>query len=126
MATMNDILRRAFRKIGIVAEDEQMTADQGSYGISELNAMMAGWALMGVDIGHSALDGESAYPLGLEYEDAAVWLLAERLAPAYGVPAVSADMWLRALQNDYASRAPATIERALLEPPSRLAWRGFF
>ena len=39
MSTARDIVEAAFRKLGIVASDEAMTADQADNGINALNRM---------------------------------------------------------------------------------------
>jgi hypothetical protein len=37
MTTARDIVEAAYRKLGVVASDEPMTADQGENGINTLN-----------------------------------------------------------------------------------------
>lgn len=87
MITVGDIIDRAARLIGIKAEDEALTGYQTQTALASFNAMVAGWRLSGIgglEVGRrSAAD---PFPLGAEYEDATAHLLAERLAPEFGVP----------------------------------------
>lgn len=43
MTTTRDIISDALRKIGVVAADEAMTADQAASGLRELDRMLKGW-----------------------------------------------------------------------------------
>lgn len=120
MPTMRDIVTRAYRKIGAVATDEPMTADQGETGNDALNAMIFGWKLRGVDTEHTAKALNDAFPLGPEFEEGTVYLLASRLAPDYALPAsFDADDWFRTFQAAYVTVPTATIPRALLRTPSQ-------
>ena len=56
MATCRDLVERAYRKIGVVATDESMTADQAAVGMDALNMMMHGLVLDGIDTGYSDLE----------------------------------------------------------------------
>lgn len=80
MATALEICNFAFRRLGIKAEDEDLTADQIAYGGDVLTGLFAEieneydvtWAL-------SAVPDVSSVPLAN--------LLAVEIAPAYGAPA---------------------------------------
>ena len=56
MATCRDIVERAYRKIGVVATDEAMTAEQAQVGLDALNMMMQGLVLDGIDVGWNDAD----------------------------------------------------------------------
>lgn len=87
MTTARDIVERAFRKLGVVASDEPMTADQAANGIDALNMMMHGWLLDGIDIGHTDLELADVFTMEPQFEEGCVYLLAERLSPDYAAPA---------------------------------------
>lgn len=86
MTTARDIVERAFRKIGVVADDEPMTASQAENGVNTLNMMMHGWLLDGIDIGHIDLDLADVFKMEPQFEEGCVYLLAERLSPDYSAP----------------------------------------
>lgn len=87
MTTARDIVERAFRKLGVVASDEAMTADQAQNALDALNMMMFGWMLDGVDIGHIEMQLADVFTMQPQYEEGCVYLLAERLSPDYSAPA---------------------------------------
>jgi P22 tail accessory factor len=87
MTTARDIIERAFRKPGVVASDEPMTADQAENGVNAMNDMMHGWLLDGIDVGHVDLELADVFPLEPQYVEGTVYLLAERLSPDYSAPA---------------------------------------
>lgn len=87
MSTARDIVERSFRKIGVVASDEPMTADQADNGINALNMMMHGWMLDGIDVGHIDLQLADVFSMEPQFEEGCVYLLAERLSPDYAAPA---------------------------------------
>lgn len=80
MATRNDVARLAFRKIGVVAEDEAMTADQFATASDILDSIFA--EIQGVGSPYWTVDDvapEAFQPLAT--------LLAVDLAPIYTRPA---------------------------------------
>lgn len=87
MTTARDIVERAYRKLGVVASDEPMTADQASNGLDALNMMMHGWLLDGIDVGHTDLILSDVFTLQPEFHESCVYLLAEKLSPDYTAPA---------------------------------------
>lgn len=87
MATCRDIVEAAFRKLGVVASDEPLTADQADNGINALNRMMHGWLLDGIDIGHIDLQLADVFSMEPQFEEGCIYLLAERLSPDYTAPA---------------------------------------
>ena len=87
MTTARDIVERAFRKLGVVASDEPMTADQAQNGLDTLNMMMHAWMLDGIDVGHIDLQLADQFSLEPQFAEGTVYLLAERLSPDYSAPA---------------------------------------
>lgn len=84
MASVLDVVTRAFRLIGVVAEDEPMTPGQSVAGKNAFNAMIAGWALRGVHTNLYAVELNDEYPLGEQTQFAVTRLLAAELAQEYG------------------------------------------
>ena len=119
MTTVRDIVERAYRKIGVVAHDEPLTADQAANGRDAFNMMVAGWALHGIDTETGPVDLPDAFPLQAKFEDATVYLLAEKLAPDFVVAAPFADDAFRAIQAAYMQ-----IEEAEIPGPiQRMSYR---
>lgn len=85
MISARDIIQRALRRLGVVAVDEPMTADMAASGLDAFNDMIWGWKAEGIDLGQFEFELATPWSLGREYVEAAVTLLAERLAPDYGV-----------------------------------------
>ena len=115
MATVRDIVERAFRKIGVVASDEAMTADQAEAGETALNMMMNAWELQGVDVAHNDVTLAEQFPLQPKFEEGAVYMLASRLAPDYSKPGFDESQWMQQLQAAYlivdTVRAPLALQR---------------
>lgn len=53
--TARSLLERAFRRVGILAEEESMSASQGSYGLTMLNDMLHGFESEGIHYAHTDL-----------------------------------------------------------------------
>lgn len=119
MATVLDIINRAFRKIGVKAEDEALTADQIAHGVDTFNDMVQGWALKGA----SAVSGDvietDTFPFADEYREATVMVLASRLAPDYGAAPIDAERYERMVIASMLYVPTATIPSALLKLPSQ-------
>lgn len=126
MSTMDEIVLRAYRKIGVVAADEAMTADQHKTGLDALNSMMAGWSAYGVEYLHpESLTGGSEFPLPFRFEQATVNLLAQDIAPDAGL-SFDADTFLRLLQAHFLTVPSIRFDGALTDTPSqRYSMRGF-
>ena len=121
MPTMQDIVRRAYRKIGVVAEDEPMTADQGASGMEALNMMIHQWKLRGIAITYSDLTLADTFPLLPQFEEGTVYLLADRLAPDNGKQVgFDADDFFRAIQASYLVIEAAAMPRALMRTSSQI------
>ena len=123
MATIQDIVTAAYRKIGVVSEDEAMSDAMLTNGVDAFNRMLHGWKLRGVDVTHSDLTATDTFPLGDEYQEGAIYVLAGRISPDYMVPAnFDADDWFRTIQAAYMTITTATMPTALTRMPSRY-WR---
>lgn len=119
-STFGGIVDRAFRKIGVKAEDEALTADQIALGVRTLNDLMFGLELWGVNLGHVYTAAPAPFPLDLKFHEGFVYLLAERLSTDYSVPpSFSADDFLRRIQAAYMVIPEAAMPKALLWTPSQ-------
>lgn len=126
MTTTRDIIERAHRKIGVVADDEEMTAQQAKNGLDELNAMMHGWNVFGVDVSHEDLVLTDDFSLSAQFIEGTVYQLASRLSHNFEVPGVDSDRFFRALQAQYMGIERASFDTALTRMPSdRPRRRGF-
>jgi len=120
MATVRDIVARAFRKLSVTAFDTAPTADEMAEGVEAYNMMLHAWKLRSVDIGHTDQDASDIFPLGPEFEEGTVYLLASRLSPNYTVPAqFNAQTWFRNIQAAIRPKATATFPGGLLNMPSQ-------
>ena len=120
MATMQDIVERAYRKLGIVAYDAAMTADQASEGVETLNSLLHEWKLRDVDISHTDAELTDTFPLGDEYKEGTVHILAARLSPNYQTPAgFDPDHFFRVIQAAYSTIDTVTLDKAVTEVPSK-------
>ena len=112
--TVSEIVEAAFRKIGLKAADEALTADQLAHGASALSMMLAAWRLEGVDIPVYSFAPGDVFPLPAEFREGAVFMLAARLSPDYMVPAgFNADAWLKSMQAYMLRIEPAEMPMAL-------------
>lgn len=114
MATVLDIVNRAFRKIGIKSEDEALTADQITHGVSTLNDMMAAWPKRGIDIPTGEeMAASDTFPMEAWANEPTIHCLAARLAPDYGVAAPDASEHERTLRNWFVLRDEVAFPKAL-------------
>ena len=123
MATCRDIVERAYRKIGVVATDEAMTADQAQVGADALNMMMHGWLLDGIDVAHVDLQLADTFTLPPEFEEGTVYLLANRLAPDFTRPPVEERRFRNRLSAAYSIVETVPAPYALRSTPSQRRWR---
>lgn len=120
MTTALQMVERAFRKIGVKAEDEGLTADQVAHGLDCLSVMLSGWELFSIDVGVSDLSAASVFPLERKFEEGTVYLLAERISPDYSVPRTfDTDEFLRRIQAAYMVIDEAAMPRTILRTPSQ-------
>lgn len=114
MITVAQLVERAYRKIGVSAADEPLTADQMAQGVDALNMMLAAWRLAGADTLTPELTATSPFPLPREFQEGTVYNLASRLSTDFNVPAnFDADDWFRKIQAHYCRIPEAEIPRAL-------------
>lgn len=115
-ATASDIVARAFRRLGIKAEDETLSADQAAHGLDVLNSMMAEWRLHGINYDHASLANNDPFPLSDSFIPATVTLLAGELAPDYGAPVALDLLGAKALlqMNLIPPIAPVSVDTFLL------------
>lgn len=114
MATVNDIVTRAYRKIGVVATDEAMTADQAQVGQDALNMMMHALALDGIDVAWSDAVLADQFAMEPAFHEGLVYMLASRLAPDFSVPAFDDSAFKRGLAAAYLIVPDALLDGMLL------------
>ncbi|WP_306127934.1 hypothetical protein [Roseovarius sp. MMSF_3350] len=120
MATVLDIVTRAYRKINVTAQDEDLNADDISVGVDAFNMMLHAWKLAGVDTEHTDVTSSDTFPLADEYQEGTVYLLASRLSPDYVRPqAFDADDWFRKMQAAYMEISASSVPTSLTRTPSR-------
>lgn len=122
MATARDIVERAYRKIGVVASDEAMTADQAQNGMDTLNMMMHGWMLDGIDVAHVDMDLADQFTLPPEFQEGTVYLLANRIAPDQSRNPVEERRFRNRLSAAYMIVPAIAAPSALRRTPSQ-RWR---
>jgi hypothetical protein len=122
MATVQQIVTRAYRKLGVAAVDETLSADEIAVGVDALNMMLHSWLLSSVDTGHTDVDPSDTFPLDPEFHEGVVYLLAARISSDYMVPqSFDADDWFRKIQAAYMTIAPVEMPNGLLKLPSQYA-----
>lgn len=118
--TVRTIIETAHRLIGVVAQDEPMTADQGDTGLVAFNNMVSAWELDGIVLSPAFTDAALAdnFPLADKFREGTGYMLAKRLAPQYTAPqGFDADDFFRKIQASYATITQSTINPAL-------TWKG--
>lgn len=121
MATARDLVERAFRKIGVVATDEAMTADQADIGMDALNMMMHALVLEGIDTGYTDLELADQFSLDARYDESIVYLLANRLAPDFNRAGVDDRLAKQRLANAFLIIPEVEIDTAIRRTSSQ--WR---
>ena len=122
MSTSSDIVKRALKRLGILAPGEDMSAADGADGNAVLNALIASWENDGVIVSPDV-------PLPARHEEGIVALLAVRLALDYGMVAsdqiqVDASKGWDALLADYIRPPLSQFDTALKNMPSQRYWGG--
>jgi hypothetical protein len=124
MATCRDLVEAAYRKIGVVATDEAMTADQAQVGMDALNRMMHGLALEGIDVGWSDAELADQFALDARFDEGIVYMLASRLAPDFSRPGFDDRSFRQGLANAFLIVPTAPVDRILRRTPlQRRGWR---
>lgn len=120
MTTALDIATRALRKARVLGHGDVAEADNAAAALADLNMMLAAWKLAGVDIGHSALSVASDFPLGAEFEEGTVYMLAARIAQDFAYPmGFDADDFFRRIQAAYTTIDTVKMPLALTQMPSQ-------
>lgn len=122
MTTVLDIVNRAFRKIGVKAEDEQLTADQLAYGVETLGAMLQGLTLSDSTITLPTITATYPFPMEAKYEEAVMMMLAARLAQDYERPMFDASHYERLVMAGLLTLNPSRMPLALTRTPSQRRW----
>lgn len=122
MATALDVIRRAMRLIGALAEGEVPTAEQAADGLVSLQAMLGEWETRGVRLG-SVVDATystaDTIPVAVTHLNALAFNLAVVIAPEYGaadrlqVVLPQAERSFDALQAQYLVVPIAGVDPAL-------------
>ena len=126
MTTMTDFLGRVLKKLSVQGIAENGDADMTAHALDAYNMMAPAWKLRGVDVRHSDVTLTDDFPLGQEFEEGAMYLLASRLAPDFRRPVdFDAEEWFRDLQAAFHNPKPAAIAPGLLNMPSQRyrSWR---
>ena len=122
MATVQDIVTRAYRKIGVSAVDEELTADMAQEGLDAFNDMVMAWELQGVIPDRSFTEAALAdtFPFSDRFRDPVVHILASKLAHNYGVSvAYDPDDHFRKIQADLITWEGVEFDPALTTPTLR-------
>lgn len=122
MTTCRDLVERAYRKIGVVASDEAMTADQAAAGMDALNAMMHGLALDGIDTGHSDQILAEQFSLDVRFDEGITYMLASRIAPDYSRPGFDDRRFRQGLASAFLIVPDVDIDMTLRRTPLQ-RWR---
>jgi hypothetical protein len=85
MASMNDIVSGALKRLRVINPRFSPDATAAAEALTALNEMMHSWKTNGIDIGHSTLAATDDFPLGDEYVQGVKALLAIRLSSDHGL-----------------------------------------
>lgn len=118
MTLASTIIERAFRKIGVKAEDEGLTADQLAHGLATFNTMMHGFELFGINLTWADKAEDEDIGLAVKFDEGLIYILAERLSPDYVAP-INSDDFLRRLQAAYLVIDEAVLPTAIRRTPSQ-------
>lgn len=125
MTTMQDIVRGAAKRIGVIRGAEDMDSSDAGDFLEALNGMMAMWPAQGVDVlWSSALALTDTFPLEAKHEEGVKAMLAVRYAEQFGKavgPILARDEragW-NALFADYHLPDPMRVDQALANMPSQ-------
>ncbi len=119
MVTVNDIVTRAYRKIGVVATDVAMTANEAQIGQDALNMMMHALVLDGIDVAWSDAVLADEFAMEPQFHEGLVYMLAARLAPDFSVPSFDESAFKRRIAAAYLVMPDAQIDPML----TRRYWR---
>lgn len=86
MSTATQIIDRALRKVGALAAGETSSSDMSTDALADLNAMLARWLDVGIEISNGEVILTDVIPQDLADEEAVVFNLAELLLLEYPSP----------------------------------------
>lgn len=85
--TVRQLLSDAYLEIGIIRENEELSAEQLSTGIRKLNQMMADWHDDGIELGYYPQTVATAnVPIPASAERAVTFNVAIEIAGSFGAP----------------------------------------
>lgn len=121
MASARDVIKRAMRRIGVIAAGEDPSAEEAADALRELNGMMTNFPREGIDYAHSWLSLTDVLTIDDGLCDYVGDCLAKRIATEYGRPIgpdieEAADTGRRMLQAAFKSPRGADIDYAISRP----------
>lgn len=84
MATINDIVKGALQKLGVIAGNESPEANDAAYCLEELNDMMAEMDGQQVYVNWQTVALSDTFPLDAHHVGGVKAMLAVRVCPAFG------------------------------------------
>lgn len=122
MTTVQDIVSRAYRHLGVSSADTLLEADEVAEGVAVLNDMLFAWELDSVDLELTAdLSSADTFPLDRKFDEGTSFLLASRLRHAYMVPAsFDPDEFMNRIRNAYLVIPTPAHDGAITNLPSQL------
>lgn len=85
MATANDIVNRAAKRLGILAEAETLSANAAVDALAQLNEMMHGFGPRGIHYAHTTLEAADTVNVPDEQIRNVALLLCQEMADEYGI-----------------------------------------
>lgn len=129
MATATDIIKGALRKLGVLASNEELSAEDATDGLEALNDMCNAWAAQDIATGFSTMTAlTDEFILEERHHGATKALLAQYVAPNFGktvspVLAKQAYEGLLILKADYRPLETLQVDCGLLNMPSQRRYR---
>lgn len=84
MATVTDLISRALRRVGVIAEDETATSSQSNDALDSLNDLLSSWMDEGIPINNGDLALTDTFPVDVSERRAVFLNLSIELASDYG------------------------------------------
>ena len=116
--TARNVIEDAFHKMGLVSEDESISAEQASRGLSTLNDMMNGWEADGIQYQHTDLGYDDNVNVPDQLVWSTQWMLTNEIANEYGKTLAPTQLLnvaraRNALQAYYYSVEPAELDEGI-------------
>ncbi len=126
MATIQDIVTGALRKLSVIHGSETPSADDSLYALDELNGMMKAFNGQQVFINWETMALTGDFPLEEKHENGVKAMLAVRLSSAFGgdslisrVLAMQADDGYSMIWGDYHRPDDLRVDEGLTSMPGR-------